>query len=84
MTGESADRLRALVDRPVSIAELRAALDTPLSDAERAAVAELVAWFTRRYPTGAERLAYVRRAYRRWHRTRVVAHAGPSTASDLN
>lgn len=28
----------------------------------------LIAWFTRRYPTGAERLAYVRRATQRWSR----------------
>ena len=28
----------------------------------------LVAWFTQRYPTGAERLAYARRAYARWMR----------------
>jgi hypothetical protein len=76
MTDTTADRLRALVDRPVSIAELREALDTPLSPAEREAVAELVGWFTRRYPTGAERLAYIRRAYRRWQATRVVADPG--------
>ncbi len=27
---------------------------------------ELVRWFRRRYPTAADRLAYVRRAYKRW------------------
>ena len=35
-------------------------LDTPISHAERKEVLALVAWFTRRYPTPAERLAYVR------------------------
>ena len=33
---------------------------------ERAADIELIAWFMRRYPTPEERLAYARRAYRRW------------------
>jgi hypothetical protein len=64
--------LRALIDRRVSAAELREALDSPLSPAERETVAELVGWFTRRYASGAERLAYVRRAYQRW-RARGVA-----------
>jgi hypothetical protein len=39
----------------------------PLEEAESAR--ELVRWFTRRYPTGKDRLAYVRRAYARWVRS---------------
>jgi len=31
-------------------------------------VADLVRWFTTRYPTARERLAYARRAYARWAR----------------
>jgi hypothetical protein len=54
------------VNRQVSREEAEAYLATPITDAERDEVASLVRWFTRRYPTGAERLAYVRRAYRRW------------------
>jgi hypothetical protein len=46
--------------------EARAYLATPVSPAEYDGVLELVRWFRRRYTTGAERLAYVRRAYRRW------------------
>lgn len=38
----------------------------PLSEAEVEEVAELVAWFTRRYPTVAERLAYARRKFRQY------------------
>jgi hypothetical protein len=68
MTDETRDHLRRLVDRRVSRAELREALDAPLSDAEREEILTLKRWFTRRYPTGAERLAYVRRAYARWQR----------------
>jgi hypothetical protein len=60
------ESLADAVDRRVSPAEAAEYLATPISDAERDEVLSLVRWFTRRYPTGAERLAYVRRAYRRW------------------
>ena len=66
MTDETRDRISQLVDRRVSSAELREALEAPLSDAEREEILALKRWFTRRYPTGAARLAYVRRAYARW------------------
>jgi hypothetical protein len=46
-------------------------LTAPISDAEREDALALVRWFRRRYPTGAERLAYVRRASRRWLTHRV-------------
>jgi hypothetical protein len=44
--------------------------ERPLTPREVADAAELVAWFTRRYPTAKERLAYVRRAVRRWRPAR--------------
>ena len=56
-------------DRVLGPAEARAYLDAPISQAERDEVLALVHWFQRRYPTPAERLAYVRRAYARWRRT---------------
>lgn len=56
----------AEANRTLSPDEVRVYLETPLSDDERNAVLDLVRWFRRRYPTGAERLAYVRRAYARW------------------
>jgi hypothetical protein len=40
----------------------------PLGEDERQEILSLVDWFRRRYPTPAERLAYARRAYRRWAR----------------
>jgi len=43
--------------------------EAPITQAERDEVEALVRWFRRRYPTPAERLAYVRRAYARWRRT---------------
>ena len=62
-------RIRALSERELSRAEVDAAWRTPVDEAEREEILSLVAWFRRRYPTPAERLAYVRRAYRRWHAT---------------
>jgi hypothetical protein len=59
-------RLRAEAERQLSPAEAKAYLETPVSDAEREDVLALNRWFTTRYPTGADRLGYVRRAYLRW------------------
>lgn len=60
-------RLRTLDAEPLSTEEFLRRVSEPMSDAEREDALALVAWFTRRYPTGAERLAYVRRAWRRWN-----------------
>jgi hypothetical protein len=62
----------ALVDRELTLDEASRYLDTPMDDEERAAILDLVRWFTTRYSTPAERLAYVRRAYRRWQRAKRV------------
>ncbi len=59
-------RLRAEAERRLSPTEVEAYLSVTASDAEREGVLSQVGWFRRRYPTGADRLAYVRRAYRRW------------------
>lgn len=53
-------------ERQLSTEEVQAAMRTPIGEAEREEVLALVAWFRRSYPTPADRLAYVRRAYRRW------------------
>ena len=58
-------RARALASRQLTPAEYEAAARIPLGPEERAATRELVRWFTTRYPTPAERLAYARRLYRR-------------------
>ena len=65
-TREVLARIRALSERVLSPEEVRAALAVPLSEAEEEEARSLIRWFRRRYPTPAERLAYVRRAYRRW------------------
>ena len=60
-------------DRVLDAAAARAYLEAPVTDREREEVLALVRWFRRRYPTPAERLAYVRRAYARWQRTLGLA-----------
>lgn len=41
---------------------------TPLTEAEAQEIAELVSWFSRRYPTAKERLAYARRKLRQYQK----------------
>ena len=66
LSEETRSRLRAISERQLTAEEAEAYLSVPMSDEEREDVLSLVRWFCRRYPTGAERLAYVRRAYARW------------------
>lgn len=70
--GEVAARF---AERSLPPDEARAYDETPISLAEREEVLALVRWFTRRYPTPAERLAYVRRAYQRWRTVRETPKA---------
>jgi len=60
--------IHQLIDAPLSASDARAYRNKPISEAERDEVLSLVRWFRRRYPTGADRLAYVRHAFRRWRR----------------
>jgi hypothetical protein len=59
-------RVRALAERTLSAEEFRAALTVPVGEDEEDEARSLIRWFRRRYPTPADRLAYARRAYRRW------------------
>lgn len=63
---EARARVQALAERQLSPEEVRAALAVPLGEGEEQESRSLIRWFRRRYPTPAERLAYARRAYRRW------------------
>jgi hypothetical protein len=69
MTADLRERIAALTERRVSAEEVRRAVEDPIPASERDDVLSLVHWFTRRYPTAADRLAYVRRAYARWRTT---------------
>jgi hypothetical protein len=55
-----------LAERRLTAEEVCEALATPLGEQEREESVSLIRWFLRRYPTPGERLAYARRAYRRW------------------
>lgn len=67
-TASERARLAELHEAPMDVAEFIRLADAPVTPEEVEEVRALVEWFTRRYPTGAERLAYVRRAYKRWNR----------------
>jgi hypothetical protein len=60
------EAVRTLLDRTLPATEFQRLLAIPLTDAERDDTRVLVRWFTRRYPTPAERFAYIRRARARW------------------
>jgi hypothetical protein len=57
---------RKEANRRLSPEEWERLSSIPVSDEERENDRILIRWFRRRYPTAAERLAYVRRAYARW------------------
>jgi hypothetical protein len=61
-----AELIRTTAERRLTAEEVAAALSVPITEDEAVRVLELVDWFCRRYPTPTDRLAYVRRAYRRW------------------
>ena len=69
---EAIARIQAIAERTLSAEELRAALAVPLGEAEEEGTRCLIRWFRRRYPTPADRLAYARRAYRRWTTARPL------------
>jgi hypothetical protein len=77
---EALARVRAMTERRLSPEEVRAALAVPLSQAEEEESRSLIRWFRRRYRTPAERLAYARRAYRRWAAARPVP--GPAKRTE--
>jgi hypothetical protein len=62
------EAVREMADRQLSLEEFAAYVSAPVTAEERAGHEELIVWFTRRYPTPAERLAWARRAWRRWNR----------------
>jgi hypothetical protein len=70
----------ALVDAPRPLEEFLARTRAPLTADELATTCELIAWFTRRYPTVRERLDYVRRATARWLRPLTGAATPPGSA----
>lgn len=77
----SVARARAFAERELEDEELAAWASAPITAEEREELTGLVRWFTRRYPTAVERLAYVRRATARWRAGRDLRGApGDETA----
>jgi len=72
---EARAKLAALADRHLSEDEWRAQMAIPLSPEEIENTLTLVRWFRRRYPDAASRLAYARRAHKRWRRAAIPAVA---------
>lgn len=59
------DRIAELAERRLSREEFEAYVAAPVSEWEHENAAALIAWFTTRYKTPLERLAYARRAQAR-------------------
>jgi hypothetical protein len=71
-----APEIADLVEKRLSPEEFERRVATPLTAEEAADLADLIRWFTRRYPTPKERLAYARRKFAEW--TRPVSIVKPS------
>jgi hypothetical protein len=67
-SAETIRRLREEYERPLTPEEYRAQRAIPLTEQEIEETRELVRWFRGRYPTPAERSAYIRAAIARWRR----------------
>ncbi len=52
------------VETPLEPEEFNRRVSAPITAEERAEISELIAWFTKRYPTVKQRLAYARRKFR--------------------
>jgi hypothetical protein len=68
LSPEARARLAAFANRRLSDEEWRAQSEIPISSEEIEHTLSLVRWFRTRYPDPMSRLAYARRAYRRWTR----------------
>lgn len=67
-SAETIRRIRELYETPLSLPEYQRRLAIPRTPEEIEETRELVNWFRNRYPTAAERSAYIRRAMSRWSR----------------
>lgn len=66
LTPEQRAALDAWENRALTPEEFEARVNAPMSEGEHAQLVELVAWFTRRYPTAGDRLAAIRRQTAAW------------------
>jgi hypothetical protein len=68
-TPEQRAALEAWENRRLTAEEFEARVNAPWTDQEREDFRALVAWFSRRYPTPAERLAAARALEQQWKRS---------------
>lgn len=67
-----APEIADLVEQELPLDEFLRRINAPLSAEEVEEVERLCSWFTRRYPTVIERMAYVTRSFRAWTRPPIV------------
>jgi hypothetical protein len=68
--------LARLVEEPLSVDEFDRRVSAPMDPDEAAEIRDLIRWFTRRYPTPKERLAYARRKFAEWTRPVTIVRRG--------
>jgi hypothetical protein len=72
-----ASSLASLVEEPLPADEFDRRVSAPVDPSEAAEIRDLIRWFTRRYATPKERLAYARRKFVEWTRpVRIVRRSG--------
>jgi hypothetical protein len=59
-------RIDEIAERRLTAEEFDDYVNAPMSDDERQEILASVAWFKKRYPTPAQRLASARRAFAQW------------------
>ena len=69
-TPEALNRVTEFAERRLTAAEFNDYVNAPMSDQELEEILASVAWFRKRYPTPAERMAAARRACTAWTRPR--------------
>ena len=67
-----APEIAHLVEEPLSLEEFERRVSAPLTGEEASELSDLIRWFTRRYPTPKERLAYARRKFLEWTRPATI------------
>ena len=71
-----APAIASLVEESLSIDEFDRRVAAPMDADEAAEIRDLIIWFTRRYPTPKERLAYARRKFAEWTRPVAIVRRG--------
>lgn len=75
-TPEHHAEIRTMSERALTREEFDAWVNAPMSDEERDGILDLIAWFTRRYPTPGERLRAGRVAWK--HALKLMPPAPPT------